>query len=297
MVLEVTDNQVQAIISVDTNMFGIRYSGRRIATQLPVIQRLSLKSFPSKSIIRPFSSKRASREDAPRIRYLFYMFLFSSGLLYVVGRKIEKKQPRMSFSEKEFQEYEEETGLKRRLKLISNENSEKYKFYVIPYVHLESTVDQIAAKLKSNEIKIIDPAKLIEREKNDDSRKYSFLIQDLVSNKKPFPKGLMTALIKEDLYDFINSTKGIYNTNIIIKNYPQTTEDAIKFENDISDVQKCIELHYDILNELPKEKSPRDVRSINNVIGYFQTVDKVKRIAKEHDEMDDKLKEIVLEDY
>ena len=59
---------------------------------------------------------------------------WQSTLLLIV---LIRKPPQQSFTEREFQLYEEETGLKRRNKLISHAMNSKYKFYVIPYVHDE----------------------------------------------------------------------------------------------------------------------------------------------------------------
>lgn len=249
--------------------------------------------------LRFYSNKRIDKtQQAPKLRYLFYVFLLSSGMLYFVGQNVDKRQPpKKKFTEREFKEYEQASGLKRRSKLIGPELQNKYKFYVIPYVHDESFVDRVAAKLNKKEVKIIDPQELIKREMEDEGRKYCYLLQDLTAQNKTFPKGLITAIIKEEIKFFLNTTKGQYDTNFIIKNYPQSTDEAIKFENDVSNIEKCVALHYDILNELPKEKSDREVRLINNVIGYFETVEKVRTIADKHDRMDDILEEIILEDF
>jgi hypothetical protein len=230
------------------------------------------------------------------------MFVISCGALYFAANSMEKgKRPKVSFeSEREFREYEESTGLKRRTKLINFEKNHHYKFYVIPYVHQDETVTKIADRLKEidegKQVKIIDPKQLVEQEKQDESRKYCYLLQDLDAEGKSYPKGLMTALIKEEVHNFLNTRMGTFDTNFIIKNYPQSTDDAIKFENEVSDVQKCLILHYDILNELKKNNSPEIARSIENVAGYFETVNRVKTLTYKYDEMDSALKDFILED-
>lgn len=242
---------------------------------------------------QPFSTKR--NNEPPKMRFLFYTFLFASAVLYVAGTNLDKKKvSKTSFTEKEFEEYENANGLKRRTKLISTEDVEKYKFYVVPYVHKNEFISKLATKL-DKEVKIIDPEELIKREREDDSRHYAYLLQDLAKADEPIPKGLVTALIKEDIKFYLNTRKGTFDTNFIIMNYPQTTDEAIKFENDISDILKCIVLHYDMLNELRKNKGPEEARLIDNVVGYFETVGKSKVITAKHDELDDKLQEISLE--
>ncbi|KAK6455823.1 altered inheritance of mitochondria protein 36, mitochondrial [Scheffersomyces xylosifermentans] len=243
----------------------------------------------------------SNRRNQPRIRYLFYVFGFSTVLLYYVGNVVDKKKPKTSFdSEREFQEYEKITGLKRRYKLINHDKNEHYKFYVVPYVHSDASLEKIADRLKKRDetwqVKIIDPVELIEKEKQDEGKKYCYLLQDIAQTGRPYPKGLITALVKEEIEFFMNTRSGTFDTNFIIKNYPQTTDEAIKFENDVSDIQKCLVLNYDIVNELPKAKNPDVVRSINNVKGYFETVGRTIAIDKKHDELDSKLLEIILKD-
>lgn len=260
-------------------------------------QRVPIKPFnmaPFNTVRPQFYSTKANK-DQPKVRYLFYMFFFSSGILYFAGHSLTNKKPKTSFTEKEFEEYQHASGVKRRTKLISNEDNEKYRFYVVPYVHKDEFVTKLAEKLGDKEVRIIDPEELIQREKDDENRPYAYLLQDLTATGKPFPKGLITALIKEDIKFYLNTRKGTFDTNFIIKNYPQTTDEAIKFENDVSDIQKSVVLHYDILNELSKNKNEDETRLLNNVLGYFETVGKSKVIVAKHDELDDKLQDITLE--
>ncbi|CAI5756633.1 unnamed protein product [Candida verbasci] len=252
---------------------------------------------------RFYSTPRISpKKEEHRVRYILYMVALSWVAMYFVGNNLEKKRPSMqNLTEREFNEYELKTGIKRRNKLINDKLAQKYKFYVIPYIKQDEELDEIVTKLKQKDssynIKVIDPKQLIEEEKADDSRKYSILLQTLESQKKSFPPGLITAIIKDYLNTFINTREGTFDTNFIIKNYPQTTNEAIKFENDVSDICKCLILHYDIINELPKVKNDEEVRDIKNVDGYFNTIGKSKTIVSKWDEMDTKLEEIMLEDY
>lgn len=247
------------------------------------------------------TSVRKSANQQPKVRYLFYMFLVSSGVLYMAGKKVDKKAPpKKSFdSEQELLQYEESTGLKRRHKLISAEKSDQYKFYVVPFVSNDESVEKIANKLKLLDegklVKVIDPKQLLLQEEQDEDRKYSYLLQDLKHTGKSVPKGLVTALVKDEINQYLNTRNGTFETNFIIKNYPQTTEEAIKFENDVASVQKCLILHYDMLNEVPK-LPVEDARAIANVNGYFDTVEKTKTLVSKHDTLDDKLVDFALED-
>lgn len=244
-----------------------------------------------------FYAQRAG-ESAPKVRYLFYTAILSTGVLMAVTTQVDLRKKNSFASEAELKAYEESSGLKLRSRLIDASKSEHYGFYVVPYVHLDESVKKIASRLETlgRPVKIIDPQELIKQEMEDETRKYSILLQDLQASQKRYPKGLVTALIKQEVKQFLNTRNGTFDTNILIKNYPQTTDEAIKFENDIADVEKCIVLHYDMLNEIKAVKLADEVHQVNNVVGYFDTVNKAKSIVAQHDEMDDKLKEIVLED-
>ncbi|KAG2732741.1 hypothetical protein G9P44_003731 [Scheffersomyces stipitis] len=254
-------------------------------------------------IVRNYASTIRPPQNTPRLRYLFYMFCFSSVLLYFVGKKVDKKkQPKTSFnSEREFQEYEEATGLKRRYKLINHDKNKNYKFYAIPYAFSDKTVDEIADKIKKHDngkqVKIIDPAVLIEQEKEDESKKYCYLLQDLELSRSPYPKGLITALVKEEIQFYMNTRNGTFDTNFVLKNFPQSTDEAIKFENDVSDIQKCIILQNDFNSELDSDKSATTARSIRNVKGYFETVGRTKEIVQKGGAVDKQIKEIISDDF
>lgn len=227
-----------------------------------------LYSTQRRKVVRP--------ENAPRIRYLFMMVLISFGMLHYVTTKVEKKVPKNSFTEREFQQYEKETGLRRRHKLVSHEKNDQYAFYVVPYCHdVQKTEKELATKLpKDRQVKVIEVSALVEKEIEEEG-KYSYLLQDLKAQGRQMPRGLITAIIKQEIELFMNTTKGQFDTNIMILNYPQSTEEAIKFENDVSDVKTCIKLDDDYTNSLKSDLSGDDLRKISNVFGYFDTVHKV----------------------
>ncbi|ODV79747.1 uncharacterized protein CANTADRAFT_48497 [Suhomyces tanzawaensis NRRL Y-17324] len=225
--------------------------------------------------IRTFKSAPKKKRETP-IRYLFYMFILSSGMLYLAGNKVDKKKPKTSFnSDRELDEYEEITGLKRRHKLFNHESNVQYKFYMIPFAN-DNSVDKVTSEIKKSgqdrQLKVLDPKELIEKEIQDDTRKFSYLLQDLERQGRPLPKGLITALVKQELHFFLNTRGGIFDTDIIIKNYPQTTDEAIRFENDISDVANCY------VTDIPSEIDDIKTRQIKNVYGYFETVDKTEQL-------------------
>lgn len=223
--------------------------------------------------------KVARPENAPRIRYLFMVVVISFGLLHYVTTKVEKKAPKNSFSTREFQQYEKETGLRRRHKLISHEKNDQYTFYMVPYCpDVEKTQKELTSKLPHDrQVKIIEVGALVEKEIENEG-KYSYLLQDLKAQGRLMPRGLITAIIKQEVELFMNTTKGQFDTNILVLNYPQSTEEAIKFENDVSDIKTCVKLEDDNVNSVKSNLSDDDLRKLNNVFGYFDTVDKVTTV-------------------
>ncbi|KAK6201026.1 uncharacterized protein RJT21DRAFT_31074 [Scheffersomyces amazonensis] len=215
------------------------------------------------------------RSSGPRLRYLFYVFLLSSAALYYTGQRVETKKIKTSFNEREFEEYEKETGLKRRHKLIADS---KFKFYVLPYVSDSKVVNELVSTLEKNDktrqVKVIDPEELVAREKEDESKKYCFLLQDLDAARRPLPKGLITSIIKEEIAFYQNTRNGTFDTTFIITNYPQSTDEAIKFENEVCDIQKCFHV------QTSSTLSDYEARIIDNVFGYFDTVGKAKTLTK-----------------
>ncbi|EGW33406.1 uncharacterized protein SPAPADRAFT_60765 [Spathaspora passalidarum NRRL Y-27907] len=272
-------------------MFSTRLMPRVGLMRSPLVSRSPIGS------LRNYAIQHSNiKRKRPAVRYMVGMFLFSTIFLFFVsGRVDKKKRVQTSFSEKEFDEYEEITGLKRRHKLITHEMNDKYQFYVIPYVKHEESVERLSQRLAqlddSKNVKVIDPTELLEQEKADESKKYSYLLQDLDAANRPYPPGLITAVIKQHLTFLLNTREGTLDTTYIIKNYPKTTHEAIKFENEVSDIKKCIVLQNDVANELPKVSNDEEIRAINNVGGYFNSVGKSTTVAN-----DKQLKSITLEE-
>lgn len=237
--------------------------------------RSSLKPIKLHSEFRGFNSirqyskasiKSSPPKKEPRIRYLFYMFLLSSATIYISGKFVTKKKQKTSFgSEQEFNEYELTTGLKRRTKLINND---KYTFIGLP-ISNEKVINELTKVNEATTVKVIDPQQLIQNQLDDETKRYSYLLQDLQKENKPLPKGLLTALIKDYVLFYMNTSQGIYDTLFVIKNYPQTIDDASKFENEVAFLTKLVVLKSDLAG-----LNGDDSRTVNDVVLYFGTVNK-----------------------
>ncbi|GEQ70832.1 hypothetical protein JCM33374_g4512 [Metschnikowia sp. JCM 33374] len=236
------------------------------------------REHPTLALARLYSRNiPVKRQKVPRVRYLFAVVLFSYGCLHFVTSKVSKKAPRTSFSEREFEQYEKETGLKRRSKLIPAEKNNQYAFYAVPYAHnVTHALEQVKQVIpEEKNVKIILPSELIAKEIEDQGR-YSYLLEELKAHGRSLPKGLITALVKQEVKLFMNTTGGQYDTSIVLMNYPQTTDEAIKFENDVADIHTCVVLPDN--TNMAEDLGDDSVRQFNNVVGYFDIVDKVKKI-------------------
>lgn len=271
------------IISPFTTMLGLRCrllgSVRPVRampyfklSRLPYLTSSEEKRAPEKKIhTRPKNTTLP--EDGPKIRYLVLMILLSFGALHVVASQVDKKAPpKRDFTEREFEQYEKDTGLKRRHKLVSFEKNDQYAFYAVPHVPGANAIEKLAKLLPANrELKVIDPAELITKEVEEE-RKYAFLLQEIQAQGRSMPRGLVTALVKEEVQLYMNTTRGQNDTNIVLVNYPKSTEEAIEFENDIADVRACVTFS---AHPVEAAGSNEESRRIANVMGYFDTVDKV----------------------
>ncbi|KAF6065053.1 Altered inheritance of mitochondria protein 36, mitochondrial domain protein [Candida albicans] len=65
----------------------------------------------------------------------------------------------------------------------------KYKFYVIPYVHDEEELKKVANLLQHKD----------ENATKDEGMKYHYLLEDLDEQGRPYPPGLITAVINRRL--------------------------------------------------------------------------------------------------
>ena len=101
-------------------------------TTTPIYHQTPMQIIKRNYVIVHRERKRTSN----KVSFL-YACCIMVAIYFVANRVDKKKPPQQSFTEREFQLYEEETGLKRRNKLISHAMNSKYKFYVIPYVHDE----------------------------------------------------------------------------------------------------------------------------------------------------------------
>lgn len=235
-------------------------------------KKVALKTQSCFNIIqRHFHLTRKKDDSTKRIKYLFYTFIFSSAVLYFVTKKISPKTFKHSFKdEKELQMYN--LGIRRRNKLITSNKNEFISFFVFPYISNNDQFESFISKLKldnnSKNFQCIDPNDLILNEKKDSTRKFSTYLNGLEKKKKPIPNGLITTLVKNEIAEILKSQKIPVSTIFLIKNFPQTIDEVINFENDISDIQKCYILDSDYKQNFENEKF-RNVKKVSEYLNLF----------------------------
>lgn len=264
------------LLSKDGATISCNHSMFRSLVSVP---KVSAKSAFLPSRFYATARKPRLPDQGPKLRYLFVVVLASYGLLHYCTQRMDKsKKPQTSFSEREFEEYEKRTGLRRRMKLIGPDKQDQYAFYAVPFSTSKSISDTLKEKLQGREVKVINPSELMDKEVELEG-KYSYLIEDIRASGRLVPKGLLTALVKNEVNLFMNTTKGQYDTDIVLLNYPQSTDEAIKFENDVSDIHSC--LVPDNEEVLKNNLDAELLRKINNVVGYFDIVKKVQKFKDE----------------
>lgn len=222
-------------------------------------------------------------QKGPKFRYLVYTFMFSTAALVFVSLKVDKKtRPRTLFLEQEFEEHEAQMGLKRRHKVVEDAS---VKFYVLPCVD-DGALERLR---RATPAVVIDPRECEQRVLADPSAKFHALLEELAATRKPWPKGLVTALVKERVQQEMRDGAP---RAFFIKNYPLNTDEAIKFENDVGDVTQCLVFP----DAIERQQSPEAERLVRNVVGYFDTVGKLRTVRTLYDELDSILAEVVLDD-
>lgn len=211
------------------------------------------------------------RQTFPKMRYFVLMFFVLSGALYYAGNSVTRKKPRTSFSsQRELEAYELSTGIRRRHKLIPSSSNDQYTFYAAPLcseLQLKRLVSHFEKNPEGKQILILDPESLISQELENPERKYHQLLHDIVGRNKPFPPGLLTALLKQEISFLLNTRAGTFDTCFVLKNFPSSIDEAIKFENDVLDIKLCLVFQNTDLN-------PEERRISDNVVGYFDIVGK-----------------------
>ncbi|CCH44680.1 hypothetical protein BN7_4248 [Wickerhamomyces ciferrii] len=208
---------------------------------------------------RCLSSKNNQPSKDPnksvRFRNFIAIGIISWVILAQVVEAVNKEQKgSRSMSESEY--FKQQMKLKRRKALFTQEEKQVY------FVKADKNQDDLK-ELKLDGFELIDPSKLVEREKNDKESLYNALLND--PDTKTLPTGLLVDLISKELKN--NESK-----KFVVINYPPDIKESVKFEEKAVTIKKLIHLSDD------KESKVED-----DVLKYYNTVNKVQTIESTED--------------
>ncbi|CDK28207.1 unnamed protein product [Kuraishia capsulata CBS 1993] len=209
----------------------------------------------------------AANDKGPQFRHFLAVGLVGTMIFGLVVKRIDEQDSSSSLAKRKnsFSEEEWDAYLKtqQRTKMF-----EEGDFYLVPQGKNLKGVQDVIAKVSAegSEPVVVDLNKLIKAQLEDPNSKYGTLLRQSFESEEPeapgceykfnytLAHGIFTQLVKREL-----ETKKDSKVFVLL-NYPNNIKEAIKFETDIATCTKLLVLDDD---------------SKDDVIDYFQTVDKV----------------------
>jgi hypothetical protein len=218
-------------------MFAIKPALPRVSI-LRSVRRTEASNFV-RFQARSYGSEQ-KKEKTINLKGFITVGIFASIILTQVVDAVQKEKPLpRSMSEAEY--YRQQQRLKRKVSLFTDEQKQVYflKGMVSPDIQLDG-------------VTVIDPKKLVEDEKKDESSKYYALLNDT----DQIPRGLIVDLISK----YLGSQP---DGKFLVLNYPTDIKESTQFEDKVVTIKKLIALKQD---------------AVDDVVKYYKTVDKVGEI-------------------
>lgn len=194
----------------------------------------------------------SKRDEPPSFKTIALVGLIGTAIFVKAVENLDQNKPRNSFSEYEFDNVM--SGLRRRIALFKQDE-------------LKVSCIQRGTPLKSVNIpenaKVIKPLEVLQYFRNLPEDKYSALLNenfDIYGDSyiERLPEGLIVALMGKYMKEKCEKGDDVY-----ILDFPNSVSDAIKFENEVSVIDKVV-----------SEKSNSD----SAVVKYYETVNKVESV-------------------
>ncbi|GME73042.1 unnamed protein product [Ambrosiozyma monospora] len=223
------------------------------------------------------------RDEGPKARYFFLIGIVGTAIFALVVSKVDAQDPAKSLAKKKNSMSEEEweqqlINLGRKTLAFKPTEAE---FYFVPNgCNNDKKVKQLVEKLEAgndNSVGTIDLNELIDEQFNSENgSKYGALLKstldstDLKSNgcHYKFSYKLAPGIFTKLVYNKVVSLRKEHPeyTRFVLLNYPNTIQEAVKFEQDVAVSKKLVLLG-------TEEKD-------NDIVEYFNTVDKVIKLEQ-----------------
>ncbi|CUS22055.1 LAQU0S04e07140g1_1 [Lachancea quebecensis] len=192
--------------------------------------------------------KAPRKDELPSFTKIALVGVVGTIIFAEAVKSLDKNQPKNSYSESEYAE------------VVKNMKRRKVMFPP-GELKVQIAVQGVSPGNFHGHDKIVDPFEVVETYRKIENDKYQPLLNDLKNTYgdqyiKNLPQGLLVMLIGRYLKD--NCQKG---DNVLVVDFPLDMNDAIKFENEISVVDKVL-----------FSSSEADT----NLAKYYQTVNKVE---------------------
>ncbi|GMG21481.1 unnamed protein product [Ambrosiozyma monospora] len=223
------------------------------------------------------------REDGPKARYFFLVGIVGTAIFALVVSKIDAQDPAKSLAKKKNSMSEEEWEqqlINLRRKTLAFKPSEA-EFYLVPNgCNNDKKVKQLVEKLEAgedNSVGTIDLNQLIDEQLTSEmGSKYGAVLKstldttDLKSNgcHYKFSYKLAPGIFTKLVYNKVVSLRKEHPeyTRFVLLNYPNTIQEAVKFEQDVAVSKKLVLFG-------TEEKD-------NDIVEYFNTVDKCIKLEQ-----------------
>ncbi|QPG73431.1 hypothetical protein FOA43_000741 [Brettanomyces nanus] len=269
------------------NFFG-KYISSGTAVPFVSIKRTSCARVHSMTqrkprIVRRMYSSGFKNDDGMNnkffARWFIIVALFGTAVFVKIAHSIKEdkhnttfKNKNKSYSPEEWQERIADIK-KKRFSFTSGE-----EFYLFPFPpNSSNSADQLVKKLGGQEsVGVIDLNQLIKEQLEDPNSQFGRLLNDTLDKEDDkldachykftyvLAPGVFTQLVKDRALKLREENSKI--SRYVVLNYPNTIEEAVKFEQKVATVTKL----------LFSGKEPKD----NNIVDYFSTVDKVQSVDK-----------------
>lgn len=201
---------------------------------------------------RLLSGKVNKAEEPPSFKTIFLVGLVGTAIFVKAVDSLEQNQPKNTYTFSEFDNVM--SGLRRRVSVFEQDD-----------LNLHCVQTGVATKkLKIPEdAKVIKPTEAIEFYRNQPEDRFNVLLNDLYEKEgesyfQKLPAGLSVVLIGKYMKEHCKKGDSVY-----ILDFPDNIKDAIKFENEVSVIDKVV---------VPKSEEGGQVSQ------YFKTVAKVETV-------------------